>query len=98
MNHKGVYYAETGRPALDAYREKAQEFGIPVAYLNTVADVDDVQDLAHTVTLVRELEYSARFQPDLFVPTRTLEWVNWMHLSVVTHPNEDRDSREGIDV
>jgi glycosyltransferase A (GT-A) superfamily protein (DUF2064 family) len=97
MDHQGVYYNMTGRPALDAYTEKCAEKGIPLASLTPVADVDDVNDLAHAVTLARSVAYGAGFQPGLYVPRRFLDWVNWKGIKVGTPPNEDRDSREGID-
>lgn len=97
MDHQGVYYNMTGRPALDAYVQKCIAADVPMASLSPVADIDDVQDLAHAVSLARSAEYSNRFQQDFYVPRRFLEWVNWRGIRVGTPPNEDRDSREGID-
>ncbi len=97
MDHQGVYYNMTGRPALDAYVQKCEAAGVPMASLTPVADVDDVQDLAHAVSLARSAEYTHQFQPDFFVPRRFLDWVNWRGIRVGTPPNEDRDSRDGID-
>ncbi len=98
LDHQGVYYAASGRPALDAYREKAAENDTPVAYLSTIADVDDMQDLAHATTLMRMIRYSKKFQPDLFVPTRTIDWLDEIGISVSTPPNDDFDPRDDIDV
>ncbi|MGI6216203.1 MAG: TIGR04282 family arsenosugar biosynthesis glycosyltransferase [Coriobacteriales bacterium] len=98
LDHQGVYYAMNGRPALDAYREKATEKNVPIAYLTTVADVDDKQDLAHAVTLMRMIDYASKSQPDLYVPRRTLDWVNAIGLQVTTPPNDDYDPRGDIDV
>jgi len=97
MNHQGVYYNMSGRPALDAYVAKCAENDVPFASLTPVADVDDMQDLAHAISLARAARYGASFQPGYFVPERFLEWVDHMGLQVGTPPNEDRDSREGID-
>ncbi|MDR2109652.1 MAG: DUF2064 domain-containing protein [Coriobacteriales bacterium] len=97
IDHQGVYYNMTGRPALDAYVEKAAENDVPLASLAPVADIDDVQDLAHAVSLARSVAYGAQFQPDLYVPERFLAYVDWRGIHVGTPPNEDRDSREGID-
>jgi glycosyltransferase A (GT-A) superfamily protein (DUF2064 family) len=97
IDHQGVYYNMTGRPALDAYVQKAAENNVPFASLSPVADIDDVQDLAHAVSLARSAKYGAQFQPDLYVPERFLSYVNWCGIKVGTPPNEDRDSREGID-
>ena len=98
INHQGVYYNMTGRPALDAYVEKAGQRDIPLASLAPVADIDDVQDLAHAVSLARSVSYGVQFQPDIYVPERFLAYVNWHGIRVGTPPNEDRDSRDGIDV
>ncbi|MDR2493098.1 MAG: DUF2064 domain-containing protein [Coriobacteriales bacterium] len=97
IDHQGVYYNMTGRPALDAYVEKCSEKGIPLASMSPVADIDDMSDFAHAVTLARSARYSAQFQPQLYVPERFLAWVDWKGIRVGTPPNEDRDSREGID-
>jgi len=98
MDHQGVYYNMNGRPALEAYVQKCAEKDVPLASLTPVADVDDIHDLAHAVTLARSARYGSRFQPDLYVPERFLEWVDYTGLRVGTPPNEDRDSREGVDV
>lgn len=97
MDHQGVYYNMNGRPALDAYVEKASAKGIPLASMTPVADVDDISDFAHATTLARAARYSQQTQPDLYVPERFLAWVDWRGIKVGTPPNEDRDSREGID-
>jgi glycosyltransferase A (GT-A) superfamily protein (DUF2064 family) len=97
IDHQGVYYNMTGRPALDAYVQKCQALDLPMASLTPVADVDDVQDLAHAVSLARSARYSQQFQSDFYVPRRFLDWVDWRGIQVGTPPNEDRDSREGID-
>lgn len=97
IDHQGVYYNMSGRPALDAYVEKAREKGIPMATMMPVADIDDVSDFAHATSLARAAKYSHEFQPDLYVPERFLAWVDWRGIKVGTPPNEDRDSREGID-
>ena len=98
LDHQGVFYAMDGRPALDAYREKAEECGVPVAYLTTVADVDNTQDLAHATTLMRMLRYANQFQPDIFVPRRTIDWLDKIGLKVSTPPNDDFDPRDDLDV
>jgi glycosyltransferase A (GT-A) superfamily protein (DUF2064 family) len=97
IDHQGVYYNMGGRPALDAYVAKAGEKDVPFASLSPVADIDDVQDLAHAISLARAAAYGAQFQSDLYVPRRFLAYVDWRGLTVGTPPNEDRDSREGID-
>ncbi len=98
LDHQGVYYNVNGRPALDAYREKGEENNVPIAFLPTVADVDDMQDLAHATTLMRMIRYCHEFQPELFVPRRTIEWLDAIGLTVSTPPNDDFDPRDDIDV
>lgn len=98
LDHQGVFYAMDGRPALEAYRQKAEEKDVPVAYLTTVADVDNTQDLAHAISLMRMMRYAAQFQPDLYVPRRTADWVDALGLTVTTPPNDDFDPRDDIDV
>jgi glycosyltransferase A (GT-A) superfamily protein (DUF2064 family) len=98
IDHQEVYYNMTGRPALDAYVEKTMAGKIPLVSLLPVADIDDISDLAHAVSLARAVRYSQQFQPELYVPQRFLAWVDWRGIKAGTPPNEDRDSREGIDV
>jgi glycosyltransferase A (GT-A) superfamily protein (DUF2064 family) len=98
MDHQGVYYNMNGRPALQAYVDKCRENGdVPMASLPPIADVDDMEDLAHAITLARSAEYGHQFQPDFYVPKRFLDWVDFRGIHVTTPPNEDRDSRDGID-
>jgi glycosyltransferase A (GT-A) superfamily protein (DUF2064 family) len=97
VDHQGVYYNMTGRPALDAYVEKAKEKEIPLITFQPVADIDTVSDFAHATSLARAVQYSKQFQSDLYVPERFLAWVDWRGIKVGTPPNEDFDSREGID-
>ncbi len=97
IDHQGVYYAMNGRPALDAYREKAQEKGVPVAMLATVADVDNGEDLAHATSQMRMMKYAHETQPDVYVPMRTLDWLDAIGIQVITPPNDDFDPRGDID-
>ncbi len=98
MDHKQVYYNLSGRPALDAYVDKCREANVHMVSLDPVADVDDAQDLAHTTSVLRSLALSAECQPEIFVAHRTLAWLDWKGIKVGTPANEDRDSREAIDV
>jgi glycosyltransferase A (GT-A) superfamily protein (DUF2064 family) len=88
VDHQGVYYSASGRPALDAYIAKAKEKGIPLASMAPVTDINDVSDFAHAASLARALQYSQPFQPDLYVPERFLAWVDWRGIKVGTPPNE----------
>jgi glycosyltransferase A (GT-A) superfamily protein (DUF2064 family) len=98
IDHEGVYSNTNGRPALDAYVEKAKEKEIPLASMAPVADIDDVSDFAHATSLARAAKYSQQFQPDLYVPERFLAWVDWRGIRVGTPPSEDYDSQEGVDI
>lgn len=84
FDHLGVYENPSGRPALDAYVEKAREQEIPMAALAPVADIDDVGDFAHATSMARAAKYSNEFQPDLYVPERFLAWVDWRGIKVGT--------------
>ena len=96
MDHTGVYYNMDGRPALDGYLEKLQEADVPSAYFDPVADVDEVTDLGHAISCMRAIKQAATYQP-LFVPRRTLAWVDLMGITVSTPPNENHDPRDILD-
>ena len=96
MDHTGVYYNMEGRPALDGYMEKLQEAGVPSAYFDPVADVDEVTDLGHAISCMKAIRLAAQYQP-LFVPRRTLAWVELMGITVSTPPNENHDPRDMLD-
>ncbi len=98
MNHQKVYYNNSGRPALQAYLDKARALGgVHTALLDTVPDVDTIEDFSHVVSYINALEYVHEDQ-DLFLPHRTLYFIRVMKLKVTTPPNRNHDSREGIDV
>lgn len=96
MDHTGVYYNMDGRPALDGYLEKLQEADIPSAYFDPVADVDEVSDLGHAISCMKAIREAAKYQP-LFVPHRTLNWVEFMGITVSTPPNDNHDPRDYLD-
>ena len=98
IDHDGIYYNMDGRPALDGYVEKLQEAGdIPSAYFDPVADIDEITDLAHAISCMKAIREAAKYQPHLFVPHRTLTWVELMGLRVSTPPNENHDPRDYLD-
>jgi len=97
INHQGIYYNTTGKPALDGYMEKLAEKKIPSAYLSPVPDVDEGTDLAHAISCIKAINQAANTQPGLYVPKRVLDWVNFLGLVVTTPPNEDRDPRHDVD-
>lgn len=96
IDHTGVYYNMDGRPALDGYLEKLKEADIPSAYFDPVADIDEVTDLAHAVSCMKSIAEAAKYQ-DLFVPRRTLGWVEFMGIKVTTPPNDNHDPRDYLD-
>jgi hypothetical protein len=97
MDSTGVFYNPDGIPALDAYITKAGERGVPVANLMPVADVDDIRDLAHTISLLKATAYSIHCQPGLFLAHRTLDWVEQTGVVIRTPPNAEHDPRERND-
>ena len=64
--------------------------------VDPVADVDEVTDLAHAISCMRAIREAAKRQP-LFVPHRTLSWVEYMGLKVTTPPNDNHDPRDYLD-
>ena len=76
--------------------EKLQEAGVPSAYFDPVADVDEVTDLGHAISCMKAIRLAAQYQP-LFVPRRTLAWVELMGITVSTPPNENHDPRDMLD-
>lgn len=97
INHQGVYYNLSGKPALDAYVEKIEENNIPSAYFSPVADIDEKTDLAHAISCMNAIAQAAKYQPELFVPKRVMDWVNIMGIRVSTPPNDEHDPRQYID-
>ena len=97
INHQGIYYNMDGRPALDGYVEKIKEKDIPSVFLSPVSDVDEMTDLAHTVSCLRAIAEAAKHQTDLYVPQRVLDWVNWMGITISTPPNANHDPRQYLD-
>lgn len=97
IDHQGVYYNLDGKPALDAYMEKTEEKNIPTAYFSPVADIDEKTDLAHAISCMNAIAQAAKYQNELFVPKRVLDWVNIMGIRVSTPPNDEHDPRQYID-
>lgn len=97
INHQGIYYNMTGRPALDGYVEKLTEENIPNAYLAPVADVDEVEDLAHCLSCARALRAASEFQTGIYVPKRVLQWADFLGIRPYAAPNENHDPRQYLD-
>ncbi|MGN0073184.1 MAG: DUF2064 domain-containing protein [Coriobacteriales bacterium] len=97
IDHQGIYYNMDGRPALDGYYEKLQAKDIPSAYLAPVADVDEIEDLAHCLSCARALRESAKYQTGIYVPRRVLDWADAIGLRPVAPPNTNHDPRQYFD-
>ena len=97
IDHQGIYYNMTGRPALDGYVEKLADKNIPNAYLAPVADVDEPEDLAHCLSCARALRQASEFQTGIYVPKRVIEWADFLGLRPTAPPNENHDPRQYLD-
>lgn len=97
IDHQEIYYNMTGRPALDGYVEKIKEKDIPNAYLTPVADVDEIDDLAHCLSCARALQAASRYQTGIYVPRRVIEWADYLGIKPVAPPNENHDPRQYLD-
>lgn len=98
MDFEGIFYNTNGVSALDGIINTAREKGFPVAALDTVADIDTVEDLAHALSMARSQEYTSQFQPGAMFPKRFLAWAEREGYQVCTPPNENHDPRTLIDV
>lgn len=74
ISQRGMYYDPAGRCALDLFCARVEQAGIPFACLPCVCDVDEMDDLAHTLSLARALRAAARTQQGLYVPINVLRW------------------------
>ncbi|SEA30035.1 hypothetical protein SAMN05660420_01770 [Desulfuromusa kysingii] len=97
MDSEGVYYSLDGVPALDAYTMKSIERDVPIALLDAVADIDDVEDLAHSISIIRTMAVCHDNQPELVVPDRVIDFVRDHGIAITTPPNDLHDPRERID-
>ncbi len=97
IEFSGVFYNQTGVAALDALIDLGARNEVPTALLEAVSDVDFMEDLGHTISVVNAMSYAARFQADVLVPERTLDFIQRVGLFMHTPPNEDHDSRSEID-
>ncbi|MDR3762807.1 MAG: DUF2064 domain-containing protein [Acidobacteriota bacterium] len=98
MDFEGIFYNTNGVSALDGIINTAKLKGFPVAALETVADIDTVEDLAHALSMARSQEYTSQFQPEVLFPKRFLAWAEREGYVVCTPPNENHDPRTLIDV
>lgn len=97
MDFSGVFYNADGVSALDALIEIARRKNIPAALFEVLPDVDFMEDLAHMIAVANAMAYTARFQPDVVVPKRTLQIIEELGLYTSTPPNTSHDPRGDID-
>ncbi len=97
IDFTGAFYNSQGISALEKIVSLCAEARIPLAMLDQISDIDTAEDLAHTITLLRCIEYAVHSQPGLVMPRRTMAWVQRTGLVVTTPPNPNHDSRETID-
>ena len=54
-------------------------------------------DLAHAVSCIRAIKEAAKYQTEIYVPQRVLDWCDFMNIRVSTPPNDNHDPRQYID-
>lgn len=89
MDFTGVFYNMQGIVALEAITSIATARKIPMALMEPLSDVDCQEDLAHVIAVINAMAYASHFQPDIYVPRRTMSWVQQIGLMVRTLPSEE---------
>jgi len=97
MDFTGVFYNTQGIAALEAITGIASARQIPMALLEPLSDVDNMEDLAHAIAVIDAMAYAGYFQPGICEPKRTMSWVKQTGLVVSTPPNIEHDPRGDID-
>jgi glycosyltransferase A (GT-A) superfamily protein (DUF2064 family) len=97
MDFTGVFYNQQGTAALEAIISVAAARGVPTTVLEALPDVDNTEDLAHTISVIKAMAYATSYQPGIFFPRRTLAWIQENRLVVTTPPNKEHDPRGDID-
>jgi 2-phospho-L-lactate guanylyltransferase (CobY/MobA/RfbA family) len=97
IDFRGVFYNTDGVTALDGIMNIAIRNRIPTALLETLSDVDDMEDLGHTITVINAMAYAAEFQPEIIIPSRTIAFIQQAGLFAFTQPTEAFDPRSKID-
>jgi len=97
MDFTGVFYNPQGTSALEAVIDIAEARGVPTSVLEALPDVDNTEDLAHTIAVLKAMAYAGTYQPNVFIPRRTLAWIEETRLVVTTPPNTEHDPRGAID-
>jgi glycosyltransferase A (GT-A) superfamily protein (DUF2064 family) len=97
IDFRGVFYNADGVTALDGIMNIATHNHIPTALLETLSDVDNMEDLGHTITVINAIAYAAQFQSEIIIPRRTIDFIRQVGLFATTPPNESLDPRDKID-
>ncbi len=97
MDFTGVFYNGDGIAALDALMAIAAERRIPTALLETLSDVDYMEDLGHMISMINAMDYCSGFQSESQVPQRTLAFIRSIGLVTTTPPNTSHDPRSRLD-
>jgi glycosyltransferase A (GT-A) superfamily protein (DUF2064 family) len=97
MDFTGVFYNQRGTSALEAIVSIAKARGVPTTMLEALPDVDNTEDLAHTIAVLKAMAYAMTYQTGIFLPRRTLAWIQENRLVVTTPPNTEHDPRGEID-
>jgi glycosyltransferase A (GT-A) superfamily protein (DUF2064 family) len=88
VDFTGAFYNPQGISALEAITNIAREKHVPTALLEPLSDVDNQEDLAHTMAVINTMAYASDFQSEICVPRRTLSWLQQSGLTVYTPPDE----------
>ena len=97
MDFTGVFYNQQGTAALEAVIDIAAARGVPTTVLEALPDVDNTEDLAHTIAVIKATAYAMTYQSGIFLPRRTLAWIQENRLVVTTPPNMEHDPRGEVD-
>jgi len=97
IDSTGVYYNRSGLPVLDAYTAKLQEVDVPSAFLAPVSDIDGDEDLAHAISCLNAIAEAQRYQPNIYLAARTLDWIDRMNLKASAPPNDEHAPRQYLD-
>mgnify|MGYP001025890345 FL=1 len=97
IDFRGVFYNTEGVTALDGIMNIATRNHIPTALLESLSDVDNMEDLGHTITVINAMAYTAQFQSGIIIPRRTIALIRQVGLFACTQPNESLDPRNKID-
>ena len=97
IDFRGVFYNADGVTALDGIMNIATHNHIPTALLETLSDVDNMEDLGHTITVINAMAYAAQFQSEIIIPRRTIAFIREVELFAFAQPIEAFDPRSKID-